>query len=383
MSVSPESVHLPALPPAPSAPSPVPVSAAAAADPGPSDAALSGKAGAADSQQTAKGGKPGATAAPSTDRKAGPARSAAPKSAGSGTSAAHPSSRNVPAGGEFSRALARSLAAHAPAGAVADGAPRGKPAGKPGAAHAPSRHGKTDPVTSALALVAQGLPAAPAQPDAKAAGAADAAASSAAAGHRAVPALKALLTHAADQNAQAQAASSTAANAAPAHAPAQTPASNGAAPLVPGYNPARAGAVTNPGAALSTAVGSDAWPQELGSKLTWMTQQGIQSASLQLSPEHLGPLQVSIAVHHGQASVWFGAEHAETRQALERAMPQLRQMLSNQGLTLTDSGVSRDSPRERAPQQGTANRIGAEAGASAEAAADIARARVGLVDAYA
>lgn len=97
--------------------------------------------------------------------------------------------------------------------------------------------------------------------------------------------------------------------------------------------------------ALSSPVGGSAWTDELGTKLTWMAHQGIQSASLQLSPEHLGPLQVAISVHEGQASVWFGAAQPDTRAALQQSLPQLRQLFASQGLTLADAGVSRESSR--------------------------------------
>jgi flagellar hook-length control protein FliK len=96
---------------------------------------------------------------------------------------------------------------------------------------------------------------------------------------------------------------------------------------------------------LPSQVGTDAWTDELGTKLTWMAHQGIESASLQLSPEHLGPLQVNISVHDGQASVWFGAAQPDTRAALEQSLPQLRQLFASQGLSLADAGVSRESPR--------------------------------------
>jgi flagellar hook-length control protein FliK len=96
---------------------------------------------------------------------------------------------------------------------------------------------------------------------------------------------------------------------------------------------------------VSSPVGSSAWTDELGVKVTWLAHQGIESASLQLSPEHLGPLQVTISVHDGQASVWFGAAQADTRTALQQSLPQLRQLFASQGLNLADAGVSRESPR--------------------------------------
>jgi len=104
---------------------------------------------------------------------------------------------------------------------------------------------------------------------------------------------------------------------------------------------------------VGSPVGSNAWADELGTKVTWMAHQGIGTASLQLSPEHLGPLQVTISVRDGQASVWFGAAQPDTRAALQQSLPQLRQLFASQGLTLADAGVSRESPRGQDRQRPT------------------------------
>jgi flagellar hook-length control protein FliK len=94
-------------------------------------------------------------------------------------------------------------------------------------------------------------------------------------------------------------------------------------------------------------VGTPAWTDELAGKLTVMIGRGVQSASLHLSPESLGPLEVRISVQNDQTSVWFGAAHAETRAALEHALPRLRELLAGQGLNLSDAGVSQQAPRDR------------------------------------
>src|SRR5437868_735552 len=91
--------------------------------------------------------------------------------------------------------------------------------------------------------------------------------------------------------------------------------------------------------ALHQPVGSSAWADELGTRMTLMASRGQHSASLRLSPEHLGPLEVRIAVRDDQASVWFGAAHADTRAAIEQALPRLRELFASQGLSLTDAGV--------------------------------------------
>jgi flagellar hook-length control protein FliK len=131
-----------------------------------------------------------------------------------------------------------------------------------------------------------------------------------------------------------------------------------------------------------TPVGTAAWADEIGSRLIVMTEQGKQTASLRLSPEHLGPLEISITMRDDKASVWFGAAHADTRAAIEHALPRLRELFESQGLSLADSGVFRESPRESSAPRATAN------GADGQIVEDTAeprtvQVRIGLVDAYA
>jgi flagellar hook-length control protein FliK len=131
-----------------------------------------------------------------------------------------------------------------------------------------------------------------------------------------------------------------------------------------------------------TPVGTAAWADEIGSRLIVMTEQGKQTASLRLSPEHLGPLEISITMRDDKASVWFGAAHADTRAAIEHALPRLRELFEAQGLSLADSGVFRESPRESSAPRATAH------GADGQAVEDAAeprsvQVRIGLVDAYA
>jgi flagellar hook-length control protein FliK len=137
---------------------------------------------------------------------------------------------------------------------------------------------------------------------------------------------------------------------------------------------------------VSAPVGTPAFNDELGGKITWMANQGVQSASLQLSPEHLGPVAVHISVQDGSASVAFNANHADARTALEQALPRLREMFATQGLTLTDASVSQQSPRGQSQKQAVAA-IGAIGGTSSEEStsplAAVASTRLGLVDTYA
>ncbi len=129
-------------------------------------------------------------------------------------------------------------------------------------------------------------------------------------------------------------------------------------------------------------VGSSAWADELGTRMLLMSERGQHSASLRLSPEHLGPLEVRIAVRDDQASVWFGSAQADTRAALEQALPRLRELFASQGLSLADAGVFHESPREQAKQGGSGATLTGD-GNEAEVSASAVAVKLGLVDAYA
>lgn len=100
---------------------------------------------------------------------------------------------------------------------------------------------------------------------------------------------------------------------------------------------------------LAPRVGTPAWDQALGQKVTWMIAGEHQSASLTLNPPDLGPLQVVLNVTNSQANATFVAAQPEVRQALEAAMPRLRDMLSDAGIQLGQATVNSGSQN----QQGT------------------------------
>ena len=139
---------------------------------------------------------------------------------------------------------------------------------------------------------------------------------------------------------------------------------------------------------LNETVGTDRWANELGNRLTVMGAQGDQSGSLRLSPEHLGPLQVDIKITDSKASVLFGAQHADTRAAIQDALPRLREMFAASGMVLGDAGVSREAPRQNAPAenpQAAVSRVSSSGGASESV--DLSSIQtvghLGLVDTYA
>ena len=95
-----------------------------------------------------------------------------------------------------------------------------------------------------------------------------------------------------------------------------------------------------PEATLASPMGSEEWQMDLGTQLVAMIEKGEQSAVINLSPAELGPVQIDVAVREGEVSVVFAAQVADTRSAIEASLPQLRDMLAGEGLSLRNSDIN-------------------------------------------
>ena len=91
---------------------------------------------------------------------------------------------------------------------------------------------------------------------------------------------------------------------------------------------------------VNTPVGNNRWNEDLGQKITWMAGHGSQSAELQLNPPDLGPLHVVLNVSGDQATALFPSPHAAVREAVQQALPKLRDMLADNGIMLGNASVS-------------------------------------------
>jgi len=86
-------------------------------------------------------------------------------------------------------------------------------------------------------------------------------------------------------------------------------------------------------------VGTNGWGQAMGERLLWMVKGDQQLAELKISPPNLGPLSVKLTINNDQASVAFLSNHAAVRDALEAAIPRLREMLAQESLDLVNVDV--------------------------------------------
>lgn len=96
---------------------------------------------------------------------------------------------------------------------------------------------------------------------------------------------------------------------------------------------------------------AQAWTTGLGDRLLTLAGPGTHSARLKLHPESLGTLDIEIRIANSTAQVWFGAQHCQTREAIEASLPQLREMFAEQGIRLAHAQVDSGTDR-RAPDQG-------------------------------
>ncbi|MFQ5609563.1 MAG: flagellar hook-length control protein FliK [Woeseiaceae bacterium] len=85
------------------------------------------------------------------------------------------------------------------------------------------------------------------------------------------------------------------------------------------------------------------WGDAVSERVILMATNQQQNAEIRLSPAELGPLRVHLSVDDGHATVTFQAQHATTREVLEQALPRLRDLLAENGMTLDSANVSDDA----------------------------------------
>lgn len=118
---------------------------------------------------------------------------------------------------------------------------------------------------------------------------------------------------------------------------------SGVAPIAASQN----GSAQAVQAAINTPVTHEAWGDEFNQKITWMATQHEQTAELHLNPPNLGPLDVVLKVSGDQATALFTSPHAAVREAVEQALPKLRDMMADNGITLGNAMVSDQSPKDQ------------------------------------
>ena len=137
-------------------------------------------------------------------------------------------------------------------------------------------------------------------------------------------------------------------------------------------------------------MGSPDWGQAMNQQVLLAAQGQQQFATLHLNPPQLGPLEVHLQMHDGQIQAQFVSAHAVVRQAVEAALPQLRDVFAGAGLSLGQTSVGTQGgqgDRQQArSQRGTSGSSAiadiAAGGVPGTSAAQVLRWQQGLVNTY-
>jgi flagellar hook-length control protein FliK len=132
-------------------------------------------------------------------------------------------------------------------------------------------------------------------------------------------------------------------------------AGTGTLALPAGATMQQPGSVSTPSVPASTVsvillpeVGSNEWGKALSQQVIQLSTGDRQIAEIQLNPPGLGPLKVTLSVSDQQMQAAFVSAHSSVRAAVETALPQLRALLAESGISLGQTSVGAESQPQTA-----------------------------------
>jgi len=90
------------------------------------------------------------------------------------------------------------------------------------------------------------------------------------------------------------------------------------------------------------------WAGDFGQKVVWLASNDKQFAQLTLNPPQMGPIEISLSLDKANATASFVSTNADVRNAIEAAMPRLREMFASAGINLGQTNVGAESFRQPA-----------------------------------
>lgn len=109
-----------------------------------------------------------------------------------------------------------------------------------------------------------------------------------------------------------------------------------------------ANGIQNPSNVLSTTdkainIFKQEGQQQLAEKVRWMVNSKSATAEIRLDPPDLGGINIKINLSGDTAQVNFNVQSAAAKEALDQAVPRLREMLQDHGIELGESVVQQES----------------------------------------
>lgn len=91
--------------------------------------------------------------------------------------------------------------------------------------------------------------------------------------------------------------------------------------------------------------------QQLAEKVRWMVNSRNSSAEIRLDPPDLGGINIKVNLSGDTAQVNFSVQSMAAKEALDQAVPRLRDMLAQQGIELGQSSVNQESQQQQSGEQ--------------------------------
>lgn len=111
-----------------------------------------------------------------------------------------------------------------------------------------------------------------------------------------------------------------------------------------------------------TEFGKPAWGNDFNQQITWLATQKHQIAELHLHPAELGPVEIILHISNDQStqvSAQFTSPHLAVREAIESALPRLREMMAESGITLGNTTVGAETSQQHPNHQRDSHTSGA------------------------
>ena len=90
------------------------------------------------------------------------------------------------------------------------------------------------------------------------------------------------------------------------------------------------------------------WNSQVGDRINWMVNNNMQRVEIRLDPPELGNLDIRLNIaKDNQASILVHVTNPTAKEAIESAIPRLREMFEQQGLDLGDVDVSQQNPQQQ------------------------------------
>ena len=105
---------------------------------------------------------------------------------------------------------------------------------------------------------------------------------------------------------------------------------------------------------INTNLYQSGWNEAFNQRVIFMTHNNINSASISINPEHLGPIQVQLQMDaNQQTSIHFIANSPEVRQIITDSIQQLGEILDQSGIQLGQTSVSSQNRNQKGKEQNT------------------------------